>query len=131
MPRHPSDDYLREAMVATLAGTAADFDILVQRQTDARRMPIEDDGVEWPESLSPFVPVATLHIPAQRFDSYRQLAFAGNLSYNPWHSLEAHRPLGSQNRARRAVYLQLSELRQRMSGTPHVEPTGDESFDDE
>lgn len=130
MPRHPSDDYLREAMVATLAGTAVDFDVLVQRQTDARRMPIEDDGVEWPESLSPFVPVATLHVPAQRFDSYRQLAFAGNLSYNPWHTLEAHRPLGSQNRARRTIYLQLSQLRQSMSGTPHVEPTGDESFDD-
>ena len=130
MPRHPSDDYLREAMVATLADTAVDFDVLVQRQTDARRMPIEDDGVEWPESLSPFVPVATLHVPAQRFDSYRQLAFAGNLSYNPWHTLEAHRPLGSQNRARRTIYLQLSQLRQSMSGTPHVEPTGDESFDD-
>lgn len=131
MPRHPSDDYLREAMVATLTDTAVDFDVLVQRQTDPHRMPIEDDGVEWPESLSPFVPVATLHIPAQRFDSHRQLAFADNLSYNPWHSLEAHRPLGSQNRARRIIYLQLSELRQRMSGTPHLEPTGDESFDDE
>jgi hypothetical protein len=130
MPRHPSDDYLREAMVTTLADTHVDFDILVQRQTDARRMPIEDDGVEWPESLSPFVPVATLHVPAQRFDSDRQLAFAGNLSYNPWHSLAAHRPLGSQNRARRTIYLELSELRQRMSGTPHVEPTGDEYFDD-
>jgi hypothetical protein len=130
MPRHPSDDYLREAMVATLAHTHVDFDIVVQRQTDARRMPIEDDGVEWPESLSPFVPVATLHVPAQRFDSDRQLAFADNLSYNPWHSLAAHRPLGSQNRARRVIYAELSALRQRMNGTPHVEPTGDESFDD-
>jgi hypothetical protein len=38
--------------------------------------------------------------------------------------------LGSQNRAARTIYLQLSDLRQRMNGTPHVEPTGDEYFDD-
>jgi hypothetical protein len=128
-PRRPSDNYLREAMAATLARAGVDFDFCVQIQTDARLMPIEDDGVEWPESLSPFVRVATLRVPAQRFDSDRQLAFAHNLSYNPWHALEAHRPLGSQNRARRMIYLELSGLRQRMNGTPHIEPTGDETFE--
>lgn len=128
-PRRPGPDYLREAMAATLAGTAVDFDVAVQVQTDARRMPIEDDGVEWPEELSPFVPVARLHVPAQRFDSGAQLAFAHRLSYNPWHCLEDHRPLGSQNRARRVIYRELSRLRQEMNGTPHVEPTGDERFD--
>ena len=67
----------------------------------------------WPERLSPFVAVATLRIPAQSFDSPAQLAFARNLAYNPWHALPEHRPLGNQNRARKAIYLELSQLRQR------------------
>ena len=56
--------------------------------------------------------------------------FAGNLAFNPWHSLPAHRPLGNQNRARKAIYLELSRLRQSMNSQPHIEPTGDERFDD-
>ena len=91
-------------------------------------MPIEDASVVWPEKLSPFVTVARLRLPAQEFDSVEQLAFADNLSFNPWHSLAAHRPLGNQNRARKALYRELSRLRQAMNGVPHVEPTGDEVF---
>lgn len=127
-PRHPSDDYLREAMSATLRSGEVSFDLAVQLQTDALRMPIENASVEWPERLSPFVPVARLRLPPQRFDSPAQLAFADNLSFNPWHSLPEHRPLGNQNRARKAIYLELSKLRQSMNGTERLEPTGDESF---
>jgi hypothetical protein len=129
VPRNPSANYLREAMARTLARTEVLFDFLVQPQTDPHRMPIEDASVRWPERLSPFVAVATLRLPTQTFDSGAQLAFAGNLSYNPWHSLAAHRPLGNQNRARQRIYLTLSRLRQEMNGQPHVEPTGDEVFD--
>jgi hypothetical protein len=130
-PRHPSDDYLRAAMVETLAERPVEFDFLVQVQTDGQQMPIEDDGIEWPERLSPFVPVGRLRIPAQRFDTPSQLAFADNLSLNPWHCVEAHRPLGNQNRARRTIYQHLSEVRQSMNRAAHVEPTGDEVFDDD
>ncbi len=97
-------------------------------QTDPHRMPIEDATVKWPERLSPYVPVAELRLARQRFDEPAQLAFADNLSYNPWHSLEAHRPLGNQNRARRRIYLELSRLRQSMNQAPHIEPTGAERF---
>jgi hypothetical protein len=130
-PRHPGPDYLRSAMVATLAERDVAFEMAVQLQTDPRRMPIEDDGVEWPERLSPFVPVARLRLPRQRFDAPAQLAFADNLAINPWHSLAAHRPLGNQNRARRHIYVELSRLRQEFNGTAHIEPTGAEVFDAE
>jgi hypothetical protein len=129
-PRHPSSDYLREAMAATLRTMAMNFDFLIQFQTDPHRMPIEDASVEWPERLSPFIRVARLRLPVQRFDAPAQLAFAGNLSYNPWHSLAAHRPLGNQNRARKYIYSELSRLRQEMNGEARLEPTGDEVFDD-
>jgi hypothetical protein len=115
-------------MVATLAARDVEFDIMVQVQTDPHRMPIENASVRWPERLSPMVPVATLRIPKQRFDSPKQMAFAHNLSYNPWHCIPEHRPLGNQSRARRRMYYELSRLRQSMNATPHVEPTGDEVF---
>jgi hypothetical protein len=129
LPFRPPDNYLRDAMVATLAQRDVEFDILVQLQTDPFLMPIENAAVRWPEKLSPFVPVATLKIPRQRFDSPAQLAFAHNLSYNPWHCIPEHRPLGNQSRARRRLYWTLSQLRQTMNGTPHIEPSGKEVFD--
>ena len=55
--------------------------------------------------------------------------FAHNLSYHPWHCIAEHRPLGNQNRARRRMYWELRRLRQTMNGTPHLEPTGAESFE--
>ena len=130
IPKHPSDNYLREAMAATLTRREVTFDFMIQFQTDPHRMPIEDASVQWPEKLSPYIPVARLRLPVQRFDSPRQLAFARNLSFNPWHSIPEHRPLGNQNRARRTIYLELSKLRQEMNGEARIEPTGEETFDD-
>ena len=128
IPVKPGENYLRDAMVATLAAGDWAFDLMVQVQTDPHRMPVEDATVKWPERLSPYVPVARLRLPAQRFDSDEQLAFADALRYNPWHSLPEHRPLGSSNRARRRMYTELAALRQRMNATAHVEPTGAETF---
>ena len=130
VPRRPSPDYLREAMASTLATEDALFDFMVQFQTDPHRMPIEDASVVWPERLSPWRTVATLRVPRQTFDSPRQLAFARNLAFNPWHSTAEHRPLGNQNRARRLIYLQTSQTRRTINGDSHIEATGDETFDD-
>jgi len=128
LPLRPPDDYLREAMVKTLAERDVEFDVLLQVQTDPHLMPIEDATVHWPEDLSPYVTVARLRMPAQRFDSDAQLAFADVLRFNPWHSLPEHRPLGNSNRARRTMYFELAQLRQSMNAVQHVEPTGEETF---
>lgn len=129
LPLRPPDDYLRNAMVKALAAGDVALEFRVQMQTDPHLMPIENAGVLWPERLSPRVPVATLHLPQQRFDSPAQIAFARRLSYNPWHCVPDHRPLGNQSRARRRMYYELSQLRHRMNDVPHFEPTGDETFE--
>lgn len=126
VPRRPSRNYLREAMVKTLREREVCFDFMVQFQTDSHRMPIENASVRWPEKLSPYRKVATLRIPAQQFDSPAQLDFDRHLSFNPWHCLAEHRPLGNQNRARRHIYLETSKFRQRMNGDERIEPTGEE-----
>lgn len=129
LPFRPPDDYLRDAMVAALAAGDVELDVRVQRQTDAHLMPIENAGVLWPEKLSPRVSVATLRIPRQKFDSPAQMDFAKRLSYNPWHCIAEHRPLGNQSRARRRMYFELSKLRHEMNAVPHYEPDGDETFE--
>ena len=129
LPFRPPDNYLRNAMVASLTSGDVEFDVRVQMQTDAFLMPIENAGVLWPEKLSPRVSVATLRLPRQTFDYPAQLEFARVLSYNPWHSITEHRPLGNQGRARRRMYAELAQLRQSMNGVTHYEPTGNERFD--
>ena len=86
LPLRPPDNYLRDAMVATLAERDVEFDVLLQLQTDPFQMPIENNAVLWPTKLSPRVPAAVLRIPKQTFDSPEQLAFARKLTYNPWHT---------------------------------------------
>lgn len=126
---HPPDNYLRDNMVKTLAEKDVEFEIRVQVQTDPFLMPIENAAVLWPEKLSPRVPVASLHIPRQKFDSPAQFAFVDNLVYNPWHCLPEHRPLGNQSRTRLRLYSELSKFRLKMNCKLHLEPTGNEVFD--
>lgn len=131
LPLRPPDNYLREAMVATLAKQDMEFDILLQVQTDPFKMPIENNAVYWPPRHSPRVPAAVLRIPQQTFNSPEQMAFAKVLSYNPWHCIPEHRPLGNQSRARLRLYKELSTFRQSVNGVQHYEPNGSESFPSE
>jgi hypothetical protein len=128
LPFRPPDNYLRDAMVATLSQEDVEFDVLLQVQTDPHRMPIENNGVFWPTRLSPRIPAAVVRIPKQKFDSPEQLDFPRLLSFNPWHCIAEHRPLGNQSRARLRLYKELSTLRQTVNGVKHYEPTGDEVF---
>ncbi len=122
IPENPSDNYLREAMIRQLANGDALFDFAVQFQTDAEAMPIEDPGVEWRESVSPFRKVATIRILQQDFNSEKQDKFGENLSFSPWHCLPEHRPLGGVNRARKVVYRFISMFRHQYNKTPRKEP---------
>jgi hypothetical protein len=129
LPFRPPDDYLRQAMVKSLSEGDVELDFRLQLQTDPYLMPIENNAILWPEGLSPRVSVATLRIPKQKFDSPSQMEFAKKLSYNPWHTIAEHRPLGNQSRARKRMYYELSKLRHNLNAVPHFEPTGDEVFD--
>ena len=103
--------YLTDALRMRLAAGEAAFELAVQFQADPERMPIEDASVEWPADAAPFQAVATLRIPSQRFDSPEQVAHCEAMSFNPWHALVPHRPLGSMNRARRAIYEAMAAFR--------------------
>ena len=123
IPKDPPECYLRETLAKELANAPARFDFMIQFQTDSEKMPIEDAGKVWSERLSPFLKVATILIPQQDFDRAAPMEFGDNMSYNPWHSLPDHRPLGSINRARKIAYQEISEFRHRRNHQPCREPT--------
>ena len=111
MPPTLTDTYLTEAIRARLAESDATFDFMIQLQTDSRRMPIEDASVEWKQQDSPYVPVARIRIPQQSIDEPGREAQCEQTSFNPWHCLPEHRPLGSMNRARREIYRAMAAFR--------------------
>ena len=103
------ESYLSDAMQKHLSHHVATFDFCVQLRKAG--MPIEDAGERWDESTSPFVKVATLHIPMQNFRTRKRESLAEVLSFSPGHALPAHAPLGGLNRARVAIYAALSAFR--------------------
>ncbi len=116
-------DALREATVEFFKTHSAEFDFVVQLNTDADEMPIEDAHAAWSEEESPYRTVARITIPAQNaFDPARADVVDGNFSFSPAHSLVEHRPLGGINRARLAVYTAMATLRRRENGRPVAEP---------
>jgi len=110
-PDEPGPEYLRGQLSRRLVSGGGCFEFMLQLQTNAETMPIEDASVEWDEVFSPFEPVALLTIGPQRVDTRTQRQFCENLSYNPWQAPPEHRPLGGINRARREIYAAIAEFR--------------------
>jgi hypothetical protein len=111
LPNPLTDTYLHDRLRAHLRESDASFDFFIQFQTDSRRMPIEDATVEWREAESPYVRVARIVIPRQDIDAAGRDEACEQISFNPWHCLADHRPLGSLNRARREIYDAMSQFR--------------------
>lgn len=123
-PDRKDPNFLRAQMKAELGQADGCFNLMVQPQVEGKNMPVEDPTVNWKESDSPFVKVATITVPRQEFDTQQQNDFCEALSFNPWHSLEAHRPIGGLNRIRKAVYLEDSRYRRDKMNFVKAEPKG-------
>jgi hypothetical protein len=90
------------------------WDFALQFFVDEAKTPIEDASVEWKESDSPFVPVARFELPRQDPASERGRRLSERvegLSFDPWHALVEHRPLGAMMRARNHAYRLSTEER--------------------
>lgn len=116
-------NFLRNALYQQLSADRVDacFALQVQAQNPAYYMPIEDPSVAWDEGISPFVTVADIRVPAQDFDNREQNVLCDNLSFNPWHALPEHHPLGGINRLRKAVYEAVSVYRHARNHAPSGE----------
>jgi Catalase len=106
---------LKENMQDILDSREMWFDFFIQRYMDERSTPIEDNLTEWTAQASPPVPVAKIIIPAQDLGSAERARFCENLSFNPWHCLAEHKPLGVVNRVRKAIYREISAYRHQLN----------------
>ncbi|KAF9200318.1 hypothetical protein BGZ49_009472 [Haplosporangium sp. Z 27] len=121
IPHHPDGDYLHEAVKSTLAEEEVQFRFLIQPKVG--QMDVENSMDAWSEEQSPFQEVATITIPKQDADSKELEALGERLSFNPWHSLAEHKPLGSINRTRKIVYERISRVRDQINSVPREEPS--------
>jgi Animal haem peroxidase/Catalase len=106
-PRSPRADYLREEIAARLRDGDIAFDFYLQPFVSAWATPVENFAAGWKEKVSRPIPVATLRIPQQDIDAAQGRAMerlVDQLSFNPWYTTDAFRPLGNMNRARKAAY---------------------------
>ena len=87
------------------------------------QMPNENAAKPWPEDKSPYVTVARIEAPQQRaWSTARSEVGDDTLSFSPWHGLEAHRPLGSIMRLRKAVYEASANFRRERNHVLAEEP---------
>ncbi|KAG0046336.1 hypothetical protein BGZ83_008497 [Gryganskiella cystojenkinii] len=122
-PANAPDHFLVDAAKATLAKGPVEFIFMIQTRKGPH-MDVEDSMTEWSEQESPFHPVATITVPQQDVSENTPLFKMGErLSFNPWHCLPEHRPLGSINRARKVVYERISRVRDAQNGVVREEPT--------
>ena len=116
-------DAFRHAVVEHFRSKGAEFELRVQLCTDLERMPVENASTPWPDDESPYVAVAKLSFPAQdAYSAARERYFDEALSFQPAHSLDAFRPLGSLMRARLATYQALSSYRHQQNKVTQIEP---------
>lgn len=124
MPAAPTPDFLRERLADTLSHPDGfDLDFFVQVQKDPAKQPVERYSVRWEEADTPFIRVASIHLPQQKFTSAAQDQFGMDSSFSPWRCLPEHRPLGQLTRSRDAVYGQVAKFRHERNHVTPQEPT--------
>jgi hypothetical protein len=110
-PDEADPDYLGVRARARVAKRAPiEFELRAQFYSGPET-PIEDSTVQWP---APYVAIARLAIDRQdpSTDGGKRLHdYVERLSFDPWHALTAHRPLGAIMRARKPAYFESIKVR--------------------
>jgi hypothetical protein len=129
---HPDSwNCVKDSIVAFFKTETAVWDLRVQLCTDLTQMPVEDASVEWDEHLSPSLTIARVAVqPQNAYSDLRRVWVDEQLSFNPWHSLAAHRPLGNIMRARFKAYEASSQFRHSAEGRQMIEPRSIEEMPD-
>jgi len=107
------------------------LDLQIQMRSDPSLEPIENTLIPWNDQISKWQKIATIDIYPQTFATTAQQNFCERLTFNPWHGLKVHLPLGGINRVRRDVMDAMQDVRLKANGLMRFGPnelTGDEVF---
>jgi hypothetical protein len=114
---------LRDAVREFFAARTGIWELRAQLCTDLETMPVEDASIPWPEDNSPYIAVGRITVqPQDSWSDANVKAIDDGMSFNPWHGISAHQPLGSVMRARKAAYKMSAEFRGKRNGCPMHEP---------
>jgi choline dehydrogenase-like flavoprotein len=125
-----SDDYLKVRLKDRLdpvTGRGMWLTFNIQKRTDPSQ-PIDNTLIAWGEDEAPWTKVAKIYIYPQSFTSPEQADFCETITFNPWHSLPVHEPLGGINKARRDAMFVLQGARLSANNRQRFAPTGNELF---
>jgi Catalase len=103
-PPTSGDDALRSDLIARLKAGPLTWALRAQLFQDDVSTPIEDTSVAW---VGPWVELGKVTLPRQDPESARGqeiTALVQQLSFDPWHAIQEHRPLGAIMRARAVTY---------------------------
>lgn len=101
-----SEHGLKSALESGLSKGPAKFDIFAHLQAHPDLHPVEDPTVSWSANGAETVRLATITL-----NGVGEPDLDSSLSFNPWRTLPAHRPLGAINRVRLKVYQELARKR--------------------
>jgi hypothetical protein len=120
---HADFSAIRDFVVDFFHHHSVEYSVRAQLCTDLETMPVEDASILWPEEESAHQHIARIVIPKQEAYSPARRVYADELSFNPWHAITDHRPLGSIMRIRKKIYEESSRFRHGKNMQPIVEPT--------
>ncbi len=109
-PKSASRDFIRERISERAAREPLRWEVRAQFHTGPET-PIEDPTVDWP---SPYQRLGELETVPLDLSSPAGRALAERveqMSFDPWHALREHRPLGAMMRARKQAYFFSTQAR--------------------
>ncbi len=130
----PSKSFLQEALVRDLdprahqGGDDVVFDFSIRVRHAATSADVEDASRWWTRPQERIARLGSIAISRQSFLTQNALYDCEHMVFNPWNSLPEHRPLGSVNRMRFAVYLASRQVRRKLNMVGHEQPAEARSF---
>jgi len=118
----PATNYYRNRWTKDINSGDICYGLYVQMYEDDATTPLEDGTAVWKTEWNL---LGNLYFESnQSWGSDGQEAFCENLSFNPWHTLPEHEPIGGIQRIRKAVYTTMGQMRAQAGGFPFAEPVG-------
>jgi hypothetical protein len=115
-------DFLRKDFEQRFASSRVCIELSLQRQLDGESESLEDVSVEW---QTPFVSVGRVVFEPQALTIENpDQAACNEFTFQPWHTIAAHRPLGNAQRARRIALPSSAAFRHATAVEPSTETDG-------
>lgn len=108
LDKEKTDSFLKEQLVEDCKKKIHAFTLSIQIHENEEQHPLENTSKAWKADL---IPLATLSLPVQEFDTPERSALGEKMEFSPWIGLASHAPVGGINRARRRVYKELAAFR--------------------